>query len=108
MLTNVRPVSRMSALVVVLGLVSSKGLVAAFKATCVWSIASVGEKMSAELRTLFEVPVASIAAFPLTDTPRTVVDVSGFDMLVECFGTIERLKTHFVFTELPPAHASLS
>jgi hypothetical protein len=43
---DIWPLAGMSALVVILGLICGEGLVAAFVAACVWTVAGVTEKMA--------------------------------------------------------------
>jgi hypothetical protein len=94
------------ALVVVLCLVCGERLVAACVAACVRSVACVAEQVARELRALLEVFGGCVTAFPLAEAGGAVVDVGGFDVLMEGGGGGEDGETEQAWRMLPLADAS--
>ena len=82
---NVRAFPGVSALVVVLRLVGGERLGATREAAGVGTVACVREEVPRELGALLEILGRGVATFPVAGAVGAVVDVRGFDVLVEGF-----------------------
>lgn len=99
--THIGPVATVGTLVIVLGLVRRKRLVASFPAAGVRPVTRMCEEMATKFRPLFEVFIARLAALPLAETAGTLVDVGSLYVFVQCLRTVECFETGHVGGVLP-------
>lgn len=81
-ITDIGSFACVRSLMVILGLVRGKRLVATIVAAGIWTVASMAEEVTRKLGALLEVFGRDIAAFPLAETVRAIVHVHGLDVLV--------------------------
>ena len=74
------------ALVVVFGLVGGEGFATRRETACVGAVAGVAEEVARELGALLEVLGAGVAAFPLAEAGRAVVNVRSLGVFMKRFG----------------------